>query len=136
MRYSRPQACGSRTKVLVVEKEPIVVRVLTMALRESGFEVLTAHTAEKARELFHSHAATLCLVAVDINLDRHGVQFVQSLPDLTPRIPILFITELGNLEVESIGNVNDPVLYKPFGIPEFLEAVASTVGRNATPPWS
>jgi DNA-binding NtrC family response regulator len=111
----------------LVEREPIVLRVLTSALGQTGFEVLTARTGPSAQTLFHTYASHLCLAIVDIDRELSGVAFVQSLPNLTPRIPILYITELGDLEIEEIVPANYPVLHKPFSILQFLEAVAGAV---------
>ena len=116
--------------VLVIEEEPLVLQVLTTALRIGGFNVLTAQTDSMAEQLFHAHASTLCLVIVNISPEMWGVAFVQSLPNLTPRIPILFITGLGDVQIEHVLRANDPVLYKPFAMPHFLEAVATVIEGN------
>src|SRR3954451_15442392 len=102
MRHNRPQPGDRRTNVLVVEKEPIVTCVLARGLSNHGFEVLTADTGDTAQKLFHTYASRLCLVVVDIDRELTGIEFVQSRPDLTPHIPILFITALGDIHVEDL----------------------------------
>jgi putative two-component system response regulator len=137
MGHKRPRACGMTQAVLVLDDEPIVLDMLTSALTRNGFKVLEARTAEEGRELFHTHASALCLAVVDIKLGgMNGVEFVEALPTLVPRIPILFITGLGDIEVEEKVPPNYPVLQKPFTVEEVLfqavEAAVSSAPADTT----
>ncbi|HZR66855.1 MAG TPA: response regulator [Terriglobales bacterium] len=125
---------NGRKAVLVLDDEPIVLAVVTSALRTAGFDVLQAKTAKDAGTVFHTDAARLCLGLIDIELEgMSGVQFVQSLPTLTPRIPILFMTGLGTIEVEGLAP-EDPVLYKPFTARTLLAAVENALFGDSRQP--
>jgi len=127
-RRKRPDACQTRRGALVVDDEPVVLDVITSALTSAAeFQVIQARTAEEARSLFDTHAADLCVAIVDIRLAAsNGVDFVRSLPTLIPRIPILFMTGLGDRDVADLAP-EDPVLYKPFTVNTLLQAVETVV---------
>ena len=144
MRHMAAKVCGTRRAVLVLDDEPVVLRVVAAALGQNGFEVLTAERPEEARGLFHTHADALCLAVIDLALTgMTGVDFVNSLPTLTPRIPILFITGLGDVEAEDTLPPNSAVLHKPFKVDALMNAIyavvsptsaASSQASGGTPP--
>src|SRR6185295_1064944 len=96
--------------------EPIVQNFLITALGCAGYEVVTATDAMHARRLFDAHAPDLALMALEIALPgMSGPEFVGSLPTLKPRIPVVFLTCLGESEV-AVQPVQSlaPIMQKPF----------------------
>jgi two-component system, OmpR family, response regulator len=120
---------GRRT-VLVVDGEPIVRGVVAMVLLQSGFAALTAQIPEEGQRLFEAHAGSLCLAVIDIGPQMRGFAWVQSLPSLTPRIPVLFITGLGDRQVEEMLCPEDPVLYKPFHARQLLGVIRKVLEQQ------
>src|SRR5215467_4505585 len=121
---------NSRT-ALVVEDEPLVMDVVTSVLTRNGYSVVPAVDGDQAAQLFHQHARELCLLVVNIALPKTtGLEFIEELPTRVPRIPVIFITGLGERQhlVRQATDEGFPVLQKPFsaeGLMEFVLAAAS-----------
>src|SRR5689334_23135784 len=83
---------GNGGRILVAEDEPLVLNVVSNVLVRFGYEVVGAGDGSSAYELFQQHACELVLLVVDIAMPKKsGVELVQHLPTLTPRVPVLFI---------------------------------------------
>src|SRR5689334_9237956 len=92
-------------KVLLVEDDLLVVNAIRNMLTRFGFELIAARD-EDASALFQQHARELLLLIVDIAVpQKTAIEFVQRLPTLTPRIPVLFITSLGKEELQKRADV-------------------------------
>jgi CheY-like chemotaxis protein len=104
-----------RRTILVVDTEPIVQKTMSAILERMGYRVVVAMDGQRAGELFSRNAPELVLVIVEISLPRvSGPEFVESLPTLAPRIPVLFTTGMGDYEVPDDIRWKFPVLQKPF----------------------
>jgi DNA-binding response OmpR family regulator len=129
-----PEARTSRQppSILVVEAEPIVLKFIAAVLRLEGYRVLIARDGAEGRSLFHQHAAKLALMIVAMITPRlTGPEFIASLPTLEPRIPVVFMTSLGDYEVQhAVGDRSlFPVLMKPFR----AAALRATIRAQALP---
>ena len=130
-----PAARTAREKprtILLIEDEPVVENVIRKLLEREGYNVLSAADGQDALKLFEQHSGVLALMLVDIALpDVSGAEFIERIPTLTPRIPVVFITGLGTLDrqVLELTRKNFPVLYKPFRPAELVRAVATAIAR-------
>ena len=127
----------SRQTVLVVDDEPVIVRLLDAILRRNRFDVITASTGEQALEEFRDRSTKICLLIVDITLTgpMSGFEFVDHLPTLRPRIPVLFTTRLGELEIECKVPPNCDLLQKPFTPEQLMHWVNVAVSLGQPPSW-
>ena len=121
---------------LVVEDEPLVMDLLKNVLIRNDYDVLAATDGDQASELFHQHAGKICLLMVNIALPgTSGLEFIGELPTRIPRIPVIFITGMGDREplVKQAVAAGFPVLQKPFTAETLMEFVrtASSNQRGA-----
>src|SRR3954451_3227355 len=106
---------NDRPRVLVVDDEPQILRALRIILRDAGFEVLQAATAEEALD----QAALKPPAAAIIDLvlpDRDGVFVTEPLGE-GPQEPIL-LPGAGGQEAEKVRALAagaDDYVTKPFG---------------------
>ena len=108
------KAKQSRRTILVVDDEEIVRKTLHSILEQMGYCVLAAIDTRQAGKLFAQHASELALMIIEIGMPSvTGPQFVERLPTLTPRVPVLFITSMGEEEEEKAVK-KFQVLRKPF----------------------
>jgi len=119
-------------RVLVVDDEPQILRALKIILRDAGFEVLQAATAEEALD-----AAALkppAAAIIDLVLpDGDGIEVTRSLREWT-RIPILVLSAVGeeDFKVRALEAGADDYVTKPFG-PRELVARLQAALRRADP---
>lgn len=94
---------GDATRVLVIDDDPVVVRVLAAALRKVGFGVWEAGTARDGLEL--ARKLLPGLIITDVGLpDIDGTELciqLKSAPD-TGRIPVIFISGRADEETHRV----------------------------------
>src|SRR3954454_23239489 len=123
---------NDRPRVLVVDDEPQILRALRIILRDAGFEVLQATTAEEA--LDQAALRTPSAAIVDLVLpDRDGVFVTESLREWS-RMPILVLSAVGEEDekVRALAAGADDYVTKPFG-PRELVARLQAALRRADP---
>jgi PAS domain S-box-containing protein len=106
----------AKTKILVVENEPLIARDLKMSLERLGYEVsAVASTYQDA--LISSQENRPDLAFMDINIDgnKDGIQTAKALKTHYD-IPIIFLTSLKDLDIIQKAKESDPFGYlvKPF----------------------
>src|SRR3954451_5199385 len=119
-------------RVLVVDDEPQILRALPIILRDAGFEVLQAATAEEALD----QAALKPPAAAIIDLvlpDRDGVFVTERLREWS-QMPILVLSAVGEEDekVRALAAGADDYVTKPFG-PRELVARLQAALRRADP---
>lgn len=116
-----------RQTVLVVDAEEIVQKTLGSMLQWLGYRVLAALDTGQANELFTRHGPELALMVVDVGLSTmSGPEFVNRLPTLAPRVPVLFISAGGEFEANTVRR-SFPVLEKPFRADTLLATIQTLV---------
>ena len=106
-------AYEGRRRVLVVDEEPIVLDFIATVLTRAGYGALATRNPGEALALFHGHAPELALMVLDI-ATIGGREFIDKLPTLNPRIPVILMSGLGEYEEPKTLISNFPVLRKPF----------------------
>src|SRR5689334_327468 len=122
---------NDRPRVLVVDDEPQILRALRIILRDAGFEVLQATTAEEA--LDQAALRTPSAAIVDLVLpDRDGVYVTESLREWS-RMPILVLSAVGEEDekVRALAAGADDYVTKPFGPRELVARLQAALRRAA-----
>ncbi|HSD76312.1 MAG TPA: response regulator transcription factor [Solirubrobacteraceae bacterium] len=124
-------------RVLVCDDEPQILRALRIVLREAGFTVVPAATAEEALDaaaLQPPDAAIVDLVLPDLD----GIEVTRRLREWTDA-PIIVLSAVGEEDekVRALQAGADDYVTKPFGPRELvarLEAVLRRTGEGAAEP--
>ncbi len=109
-------------KILVVDDDPDILKVVSAFLELEGFKVYKASTIAEARTLFERTSPEL--VVLDIMLpDENGLEWLKEVKRFYPLTPILLLTAKSSVSDKVIGFElgADDYLSKPF---EPLELVA------------
>ena len=118
-------------RVLLVEDDPDVRRVLGVALRRAGMVVLEAETAAEARGIFDATAADLIVTDVALPGDMDGFAFGAWLRICFGNVPVIYITGLVGWEWPMLPRQDriTMLVRKPFGARVIVEAVNTMLGR-------
>lgn len=119
-------------RILVVEDEEKLARLISRVLREEGYVVETAGDGRSA--LSRALNETFDLLVLDWMLPGHsGVQIVRALRAAEIGVPVLLLTARDQIEdrVEGLDAGADDYLSKPFAFPELLARVRALSRR----PW-
>ena len=124
------QTAGA-SRVLVVDDEPQITRVLRTVLTSQGYEVRTAAEGNSALGIFkewHPQLIVTDLVMPEMN----GVELCRQVRALS-MIPIIVLSVKGEetSKVEALDAGADDYVTKPFGIDELMARVRSGLRRSA-----
>jgi two-component system, OmpR family, response regulator len=118
-------------RVLVVDDEPNIVEVISMALRYQGFEVETAVTGREAVAAvtrFKPH-----LMVLDVMLpDMEGFDVAERLGAQRAGVPIVFLTARDSTEdkVRGLTGGGDDYVTKPFSLEELVARIRTILRRT------
>jgi two-component system OmpR family response regulator len=122
---------GSPYRVLVVDDEPNIVDVVSMALRFQGFTVETAGSGQEAIAgvaSFRPH-----LMVLDVMLpDMEGFEVAQRLGAQRADVPIVFLTARDATEdkVRGLTTGGDDYVTKPFSLEELVARIRTVLRRT------
>jgi two-component system OmpR family response regulator len=117
------------TRILVVDDEPNIAELLSVALRVEGYDVGVAATGGQALELVRSFRPNL--VMLDIMLpDIDGNEVCRRLRQQGEQVPIVFLTARDTTQdkVEGLA-LGDDYVTKPFSIEELMARVGAILRR-------
>lgn len=121
---------GDATRILVVDDEPQITRVLRRSLTTHRFDVRVAADGEAALELFHDWHPDL--VITDLTMPNvGGLELCRRLRVIS-EVPIIVLSVKGEerTKVEALDAGADDYVTKPFGIDELLARVRATLRRT------
>jgi DNA-binding response OmpR family regulator len=93
-------------RVLLIDDSPLQLRVREAVLRDAGFEVCIATTAESAHALLRNEPAgdSIGVIVTDHILPgASGAEFVRQLREIKPSVSVIVITGLPEAEAEYAG---------------------------------
>jgi two-component system KDP operon response regulator KdpE len=122
-----------KARVLVVDDEPQITRVLKTVLASQGYQVRTAAEGEAALSSLNEWHPEL--VITDLYMPRmDGVELCRRIRALSS-IPIIVLSVKGEerTKVEALDSGADDYITKPFGADELLARVRAALRRRGTP---
>ena len=120
-----------RAKILVVDDDPNVLRVMKRGLAYAGYSVNEAATGESALANAREHPPDL--VILDVMLPRlDGLEVCRRLRSGHPQLPILLLTARDRVpdRVAGLDAGADDYLVKPFAFDELLARVRALLRRT------
>jgi len=124
----------SGRRILVCDDEPQILRALRVVLRDAGFDVITAASAEEALDAAAVRPPDAAIVDLVLP-DRDGVEVTRSLREWS-EMPILVLSAVGD-EAEKVRALNagaDDYVTKPFGPAELVARLNAVLRRAAAEP--
>ncbi|MFI6484668.1 response regulator transcription factor [Nonomuraea sp. NPDC050663] len=117
--------------ILVVDDEPPLTELLTMAMRLAGWEALPAHDGESAVK--QARAVLPDAVVLDWMLpDMDGLQVLQRLRALSPTLPVLMLTAKDEVadRIAGLTAGADDYVTKPFSLEEIIVRMRGLLRRS------
>jgi two-component system KDP operon response regulator KdpE len=114
-------------KVLVVDDEPPIRKLLRMGLGSQGYEVMEAANGKVALELLEQGPG---LVILDLGLpDIDGLDVLQTMRSRNESVPIVVLSSRGDesSKVKALDFGADDYVTKPFGMEELLARMRAAV---------
>lgn len=124
---------NDRPRILVVDDEPQLVRVLRTGLKSRGYDIRAAADGLAGLELFTDWRPDLVITDLAMpNVD--GLEFCRRLREIS-QVPIIVLSAKGEekTKVEALDIGADDFVTKPFGIDELLARVRASLRRANAP---
>ena len=118
------------SRVLVVDDEPQITRVLKTVLSSQGYQVRTAAEGESALSNFREWSPEL--VITDLYMPHmDGVELCRRIREVST-VPIIVLSVKGEerSKVEALDSGADDYVTKPFGIDELMARVRAALRRS------
>ena len=118
-------------RILVVDDEPNIVEVVTMALRFQGFTVEGAASGREALAAVASFKPHL--VVLDVMLpDMEGFEVAERLGAQRAGVPIIFLTarDATSDKVRGLSGGGDDYMTKPFSLEELVARIRTILRRT------
>jgi two-component system KDP operon response regulator KdpE len=123
---------NDKAKVLVVDDEPQLTRVLRTGLKSRGYDVLVAADGLAGLETFKTWKPDLVIADLAMpNMD--GLELCRQLRAIS-QVPIIILSAKGEekVKVEALDIGADDFVTKPFGIDELLARMRAALRRANT----
>ena len=125
-------ATNDKAKILVVDDEPQLTRVLRTGLKSRGYDVLAAADGLAGLETFKNWKPDLVIADLAMpNMD--GLELCRQLRAIS-QVPIIILSAKGEekVKVEALDIGADDFVTKPFGIDELLARMRAALRRANT----
>lgn len=122
---------ADEARVLVVDDEPGITDLVSMALRYEGLTVEVAHTGREALRSVASFRPHLMVLDVMLP-DFDGFEVLRRLSGDHPRMPVIFLTARDGLEDKLRGFTlgGDDYITKPFSVEELIVRTRAILRRT------
>lgn len=109
------------TRILYVEDEPALGKIVKESLQSRNYDVIMAEDGLSALKIFPSSRADICVLDIMLpNMD--GYTLALSIRKLSPQMPILFLTAKSQVDdvVKGFQSGGNDYLKKPFSLEELI----------------
>ena len=120
---------SGKTKILVVDDEPQITRVLRTSLSTHGYDVRIANDGESALNSFQEFNPDL--VVTDLSMPRMtGIELCENIRDHS-EVPIIVLSVRGEdkYKIDALDKGADDYVTKPFSINELLARIRANLRR-------
>ena len=119
-------------KVLVVDDEPEIRKLVTAMLARNGYRVLSADSGENALRLFKSNPDTDLLLTDVVSPGMSGPMIADQISALKPDIKVLFMSGYDGTQVVQryVVEKGYSLLTKPFSMEQLESKVRAVLSAN------
>ncbi len=122
---------GETARILIVDDDENIRKVLTTILEDEGYTVESVGTAKKAIERTRKKFYNLALI--DIRLpDMEGIELLTRMRDTTPKMRKIIITGYPTLQnaMEAVNRGADAYILKPFDMEKVLKTIKEQLRKQ------
>jgi DNA-binding NtrC family response regulator len=119
------------TRILIIDDDENIRKVLATILEEEGYDIDTAETAKKAIEKTKKKFYNLALI--DIRLpDMEGIELLTKMRETTPRMRKIIITGYPTIQntMEALNRGADAYILKPFDVEKALNTIKDQLSKQ------
>ena len=121
----------SKTKVLYVEDELFLGKIVRESLETRGFEVIMEDDGAKATDLFKKSQPHICVLDVMLP-NKDGFTIADEIREIDEEVPIIFLTAKTQTEdvVKGFSLGGNDYIRKPFSMEELIVRINNALSRK------
>jgi DNA-binding NtrC family response regulator len=122
---------GETARILIIDDDENIRKVLQAILEDEGYKVETAETAKKGIE--HSEKAFYNLALIDVRLpDMEGIELLSKLRDTKPKMRKIIVTGYPTLQnaISAVNKGADAYVMKPFEVEKILQTIQEQLKKQ------
>ncbi len=122
---------SGKYKILVIDDDENIRKVVTTILQDKGYAVDTAETGSEA--ISKSQQSTYNLMLIDIRLpDMEGTELLSKVHETTPKIRKIIVTGYPTLQnaVTAVNEGADAYVMKPFDVENMLDTIKKQLEKQ------
>lgn len=121
-----PPSLSMKKKVLVIDKDPAIIDVITFMLKDEGYDFLVSQKPFSLQEVEDYKPA---LILLHNGLNNEGKLICKSIKGSldTKHIPVIISSTHNDLQQIAEESCADAYIQKPFDIENFLKLIKSTI---------
>ena len=123
-------AMPAKRKILLVDDDPAVRKILFQLLVDEDYFVLSAANGPEALELAESTELDLVLLDLD-KPERDGWQAYERLSESHPQLPIILITSQPDHLLKAMASAVNALLKKPLNLVKLFQTIHSILSDTA-----
>lgn len=128
----------STTKILYVEDELFLGKIVRESLESRGFEVIMESDGAKVLDLFKKNKPDICVLDVMLP-NKDGFEIADQIREIDKKVPIIFLTAKTQTEdvVKGFSLGGNDYIRKPFSMEELIVRIQSLLrnkGDNSSKP--
>ncbi len=125
----RLESTMSRSRILIVDDEPAIVKILQTAVTTAGYEALAASTAEDALESIQQTKIDLMISDLRLGKGMNGIELIKHARQYNHNLQSIMITAYGTIEVavDAMKHGAFDFICKPFEIKELMDMVEAAL---------
>ena len=122
---------GETARILIIDDDENIRKVLTTILEDEGYDVESVDTAKKAIERTRRKFYNLALVDIRLPV-MEGIELLTRMKNTTPKIRKIIITGYPTLQnaVEAVNRGADAYILKPFDMEKVLAEIKEQLKRQ------
>jgi two-component system response regulator PilR (NtrC family) len=122
---------GEDARILIVDDDENIRKILTAILEDEGYIVDTAETAKAAIEMTKKDVYNLALI--DIRLpDMEGIELLTKIRPTTPKMRKIIVTGFPTMHnaIEAVNRSADGYILKPFNVEKVLRLIQEQLKKQ------
>ena len=130
---SDPLPARAPATILLVEDEPAVRQITSIALKQQGFVVIEAKSCSEALELARRYADRIDGLLTDVIMpELNGPELVRKMHTILPDLPVLYMSGYSYDTISQIPNLgaSQRILQKPFSLAELSVRMHEVLSRK------
>ena len=121
------------SRILIVDDEPQIIRMLRASLISSGYDVVKAGSGREALDVFEASGPDLVITDLSMPV-MDGLALTEGIRRIS-RVPIIVLSVRATegMKIDALDAGADDYVTKPFAMPELLARVRAQLRRQALP---